>query len=197
MRVAFTIFSVLILLTAKGQEKEVKNKALPDHIKLQYAGSIGFLSLGAGYETGNKKFEFDLYYGYVPESVGGVEIHTLTGKTTFLPFKESTNKTVTINPLTLGAYVAYTFGDQYFLFAPEKYPLSYYDYPTALHVGGFIGGRITKHAKKKQLFSRIGLYYEIGTTDKEFISYYHNREALKFTDILNIGIGIKGSFRTN
>ena len=197
MRVLLTIKSVLIFLFTSGQEPEVKNKALPDHIKLQYAGSIGFLSLGAGYETGNKKFEFDLYYGYVPESVGGVEIHTLTGKTTFLPFKESDNKSVTINPLTLGAYVAYTFGDQYFLFNPEKYPLSYYDYPTALHAGVFLGGRITKNVKKKQLFSRVGLYYELGTTDKEFISYYHNREALKFTDILNVGIGIRGSFRAN
>ena len=197
MKVSFTIISVFIFLFSSGQDKEVKNKALPDHVKLQFAGSIGFLSLGAGYETGNKKFEFDLYYGYVPESVGGVEIHTLTGKTTFLPFKESNNKSVTVSPLTLGAYVAYTFGDQYFLFAPEKYPLSYYDYPTALHAGVFFGGRITKHAKRKQLFSRVGLYYEIGTTDKEFISYYHNMEALKFTDILNVGIGIKGSFRNN
>ena len=197
MKVSFTIISVFIFLFSSGQGKEVKNKALPDHVKLQFAGSIGFLSLGAGYETGNKKFEFDLFYGYVPESVGGVEIHTLTGKTTFLPFKESNNKSVTVSPLTLGAYVAYTFGDQYFLFAPEKYPLSYYDYPTALHAGVFLGGRITKHAKKKQLFSRVGLYYEIGTTDKEFISYYHNMEALNFTDILNVGIGIKGSFRAN
>lgn len=197
MKILFTILFLLNFSVSDAQDSSQKNRALPDHVKLQFAGSIGFLSLGAGYETRNKNWDFDLFYGYVPESIGGVEIHTLTAKTTFSPIKPLTTGSIAIRPLSVGAFVAYTFGEQYFLFNPEKYPLSYYDYPTALHIGAFLGGRISKESKKKSMFSNVGLYYEVGTNDREFISYIHNKNSIKFTDIINIGIGLRGSFRSN
>jgi hypothetical protein len=67
----------LLVITGKifAQKKGFKIKP-PDHIKVQYAGGIGFISIGAGYSTKNQKLEGDLSYGYLPKSVGGIRIHS-------------------------------------------------------------------------------------------------------------------------
>lgn len=166
------------------------HKLLPDFVKVQYAGSIGFTSFGLGYQTRKDRLEGDLYYGYVPKSVGGVHIHALSGKGTLQLINKVKLKSIELRPLALGAVVSYTFGKQYFGFSPDNYPFSYYDFPTALHIGGFIGGRVDKVLKTGR---KVGLYYELGSTDKEIASFLANRRSLHPTDILNLGVGIRTS----
>jgi hypothetical protein len=171
-----------------------RSKWLPDHAKLQFAGGIGFLSIGAGYKTKKDKLHGDLYYGYTPKSVGGLHIHALTAKGTWFPFKNIELKTIQIRPFTAGLLVNYTFGKQYFGFTPENYPFDYYDFPTAFHVGGFIGGQVNKEIRNPWGIKRIGLYYELGTYDVEVLSYARNPNALSIADILNLGIGVIATF---
>ena len=174
-----------------AQTQKKPNSIAPDHIKFQYAGGIGFLAIGLGYESKKGKTEGDFFYGYVPKKPGGIEIHAVTGKFTWSPLKIINKGVIQIKPLSFGVLLNYTFGDQYFLFSPENYPYSYYGYPTALHAGAFIGGQINgKPLKAKQL----GLYYELGIYDVELASYLSNSKGLKLGDILNLGIGVKKSF---
>ena len=177
--------------TATANDTSRRHTLLPDHVKVQYAGGIGFTSVGLGYQSRNDRLEGDFYYGYVPKSVGGVHIHTVSSKLTWFPIKKIDLKSVELRPLSAGVTLSYTFGKQYFLFWPENYPYSYYDFPTALHTGVFIGGRIDKPFKNKR---KIGLYYELGSNDREITSFVQNGRSLKLTDILNLALGIRTSF---
>ena len=44
-------------------------RMIPTHVKVQYAGGMGFLSFGAGWDYGRKcQWETDLYLGFLPRS---------------------------------------------------------------------------------------------------------------------------------
>ena len=166
-----------------AQTEKKKTGLLPHHAKLQYAGSIGFLSIGVGYEFAKKKLQADVYYGYVPESIGGVNIHSVTGKLTWLPLSIERNK-YTYSLLTAGFLVNYAFGKQYD-FSLEDF--DYYGFPTAAHIGLFVGGGITRN--------RLGLYYELGSTDRDLVSFVNNTKGIRFDEIIHIGFGARLSFR--
>ncbi|ANE52040.1 hypothetical protein [Flavisolibacter tropicus] len=185
------MFAIVLLL---GHLAVSAQKWLPDHTKLQYAGGIGFLSVGVGYHNKKDKLQGDVFYGFTPASVGGLDIHALTVKGTWFPLKPINRKTWQLRPLSTGLQVNYTFGKQYFGFTPDNYPYDYYKFPTALHAGAFIGGQVNKQVSSRRGIKRIGLYYELGTYDVELASYVRNRKALSVPDILNLGIGIVTSF---
>lgn len=170
-----------------SRQKKGFTRLLPHHGKLQFAGGIGFLSAGIGYTSGGKRMQYDIYYGYVPESAGGVTIHSVTGKLTWIALRHKLDKNVQWDMLSAGILFNYAFGKQYFLFSPRNYPYHYYGFPTAAHAGFFAGGGLR--------YKKTGFYYEIGTTDKELLSYINNNRSLGLMDIINIGIGIRFDFR--
>lgn len=192
--IALLLLLLLPFFKAEAQKDSFRSKWLPDHSKAQYAGGIGFLSVGVGYANKKDKLHGDLYYGYTPASIGGVSIHALTSKLSWFPVKVITHKSIQVKPLSAGLLVNYTFGKQYFGFTPENYPFGYYGFPTAFHIGAFIGGQVNKKISNKRNVKRIGLYYELGTYDVELFSYLGNRKALALTDIFNLGIGVVTSF---
>ncbi|RZJ63061.1 MAG: hypothetical protein EOO47_28980, partial [Flavobacterium sp.] len=74
LRLKKSIFSFLILLLTSSQlfgQKSFLERLKPDEINLQYAGSIGFVSAGAGYHFFKEKTTLSFHIGYVPESLGG------------------------------------------------------------------------------------------------------------------------------
>lgn len=183
MRVSIAIgFILLLFVNVQAQEPKPRPGIIPDHLKVQYAGSIGFVSIGAGYEWAKKKLNSDLFYGFVPKSAGGVDIHSLTAKLTWLPLS-TVKKDCRIDWLTTGILLNYAFGRRYHLFSRTKYSFVYYGFPTAAHVAIFAGGGISR--------KKLGLYYEFGTTDRDVVSYVNNRKAIGFFEIINIGIGAK------
>lgn len=185
MKVWVAICCVCWVLPVVSQPKPLKKRTgiAPHHVKLQFAGSIGFLSVGTGYEFAKKKLQADVYYGYVPKQIGGINIHSVSAKLTWLPVSLHKND-YTFNLLTTGFLANYAFGKQYD-FSRESF--SYYGFPTAAHFALFVGGGITKN--------KFGLYYELGSTDRELVSFASNNKGLKFHDILNIGIGARYRFR--
>ena len=133
------LFGVLLIMSsAMNAQEPGKKNAWPDHLKLQHAGGIGYFSIGAGYLLGNGNLEADLMYGFVPESIGGLDIHSLSSRISWLPIK-SIGSSLRLEPLATGVIVNYTFGKQYFGFTPENYPFAYYNYPTSLHAAFFPG----------------------------------------------------------
>jgi hypothetical protein len=185
MKVLFAIFCIsMVPLHAMSQPEKNKSGILPHHAKLQFAGSIGFISVGAGYEFAKKKLQGDFYYGYVPEKVGGINIHSITAKLTWLPVSIKKND-FKFDLLTAGVLVNYAFGKQYDI-SLESF--EYYGFPTAAHFALFVGGGITKN--------KVGVYYEVGSTDRELVSYFSNLKGeLKFHEIINIGIGARVKLR--
>lgn len=182
----------LLVITEKisAQKKGFKIKP-PDHIKVQYAGGIGFISIGAGYSTKNQKLEGDLSYGYLPKSIGGIRIHSISGKVTWIPIHSVSIKKYQVEPLMTGLIVNYSFGKQYFSFDPPYYPYWYYSFPTAIHSALFLGSRIGFNFLPNTFVRRVSLYYEILSFDREIISLVSNTKSLQITDIITLSLGVK------
>src|SRR5436190_17912153 len=182
----------LLVTTGKisAQKKSFKIKP-PHHIKAQYAGGIGFISIGAGYSTKNQKLEGDLYYGYLPKSIGGISIHSLSGKVTWIPIHPVSIKKYQVEPLMTGLIVNYNFGKQYFSFDPPYYPYRYYSFPTAIHSALFLGSRIGLNLPPNTCVNRLSLYYEVLSFDREIISFISNTKSLQVGDIITLSLGLK------
>jgi hypothetical protein len=173
-----------------AQKKGLKIKP-PDHIKVQYAGGIGFISIGAGYSTKNQKLEGDLYYGYLPKSIGDIRIHSISGKITWIPIHSVSIKKYKVEPLMTGLVINYSFGKQYFSFDPPYYPYRYYSFPTAIHSALFLGSRIRHDFPSQAFVQRISVYYEILSFDREIISFVSNTKSLQVGDIITLSLGVR------
>jgi hypothetical protein len=181
--------SCVLLLGSRqvyGQEKTYS----PYHAKLQYAGNLGFLSVGVGRTFLKEKLETDLFLGYLPEQIGGDDIWTTALKTTFVPIRPLPVGSLDWQLLRTGLQLGYTFGDEYFVSEPrDKYPKGYYGFPTALHLYFFVGGQVDFSRVEK--LSRFGVYYEFGSSAEYMISYVQNPKYLGPGKIFNLALGLR------
>ncbi|MCW3074406.1 MAG: hypothetical protein JWP69_1475 [Flaviaesturariibacter sp.] len=190
----FLLVFCTVQASAQDSEEPRRHWLVPHHAKLQYAGGIGFLAAGVGYANRKEKLEMDLFYGYVPKSLDGLPIHTTTAKFAWWPIRPITAKGLQVKPLATGLLVNYTFGKQYFAFSPEHYSFRYYDHPTSLHAGIFLGSAIQTKPNPNKRIRQWGLYYELLAYDVDIFSYAGNRKALSLADIVTLGIGVKAKF---
>ncbi len=190
-KMVFISFLLFVFQTGSGQ-KAILRAIQPHHAKLQFAGSIGYLSAGVGYRNRKQNVEGDVFYGYVPKRFGGMTMHALSAKATIHVLPQIKFRGLDVRPLSGGVLLNYTFGKQYFLFSPENYPYNYYGFPTVLHAGFFAGGNVSARFHKKSL-NRLAVYYELGTNDAELKSYLGNN-SIPLKEILNLAIGIKTTF---
>jgi len=190
---AMILLFLLVITEAVSAQKESFIKP-PDHINIQYAGGTGFIAVGAGYSNKNQRLEADLYYGYLPESIGGVSIHSISAKFVWIPISVVRGKKNILEPLTTGLVVNYSFGKQYFSFDPPNYPYRYYSFPTAIHSALFLGSRVGFNFPTNTFVRRLSLYYEILSYDREIISLVSNPKSLHITDIITLSLGVKLNF---
>lgn len=171
------------------------SRLIPQYEKIQYAGSMGLLSVGIGWDYGKKaQWETDLFLGYLPgfgKSKGHV---TITLKENYIPWKiDIKSSKWMFEPFTVSLYMNKIFGDEFWSKEPDKYPDGYYGLATNLRFNLAFGQRINFKVKPLGLSEHLTLFYEFGTNDLYIISYATNR-YLKFTDIFNLSLGIKFQF---
>lgn len=160
----------------------------PDHGKAQLAGWIGFVSPGLGYAWLERRLEGDLFFGWVPRAIGGEDIFSLTSKLTWRPVRLGAPDGLAVHPLSLSVQMTYTFGREYWVFEPSRYPSpDYYPLPSALRgglgVGGDVGGRLRGR--------RVSLYYELVALDLLLGHWIGNRHALGIADVLSLALGVR------
>jgi hypothetical protein len=176
-------------------EQDIKRKwYLPDYIKAQFAGNIGFISGGPGYISRNKTLETDLMFGFLPQKFGGDALVSTTLKTTYSPWRIPLKNTYYIKPFSIGFYLSYTFGTQFDTKLPSHYPVGYYWWATSFRPGAYIGGKIGKEVTLGKRRKSLEAYYELGTYDLLLISYVQNTGYLKPSDIVNLAIGLRLGF---
>lgn len=162
---------------------------MPHYVPLQFAGNIGFLSAGAGYNSKKQNYQLALMYGYVPRSIARSSIHTITAKNNFpLGWYGIKNDRTVIPYLGLGLTVE--IGGNAFFRMPSHFPESYYDFPKNLHVIAYGGVRL------RQLFNDevkalrgVEFYAEAGTVDV-YIWYKTISNQIKFHQIFSLAIGV-------
>lgn len=167
---------------------------MPDHLKFQFAGNIGFLSGGPGYISNNKTLETDLLFGFLPQKFGGDGLLSTTLKTTYSPWSIPLKNSFYIKPFSIGFYLSYTFGKQFDTKLPSYYPVGYYWWATSFRPGAYIGGKLGKDLVINKRQRSLEMYYELGTYDLLLISYVQNTGYLKPADIVNLAIGLRYGF---
>lgn len=161
---------------------------LPDQAKLQLAGAMGFLSPGVGYALAGRRLELDAFLGYVPEGVGGVELWSVTGKVTWLPWRVGLPRGWTARPLTVAAQLTHTFGDRFFLVLPDRYGPGYYPLPTSLRAALALGAGVGRPAWG---FEHVGAYAEVVAVDIPFAYLLSNLGTVRASEVLSVAVGLR------
>lgn len=179
--------------------KELKKATfslVPSSYLVQYAGSVGLFSAGAGWDYGRQKqWSTDFMLGYVPKYDTDRAKLTLTLHQTYTPFKVQLHKQISYHPLRAGAYLNTTLGKQFWYKEPDKYPNSYYRFSTRLRINIFVGQDFTYKIKSNSsYFEGIKFYYDLHTSDLYLISGVQNK-YLKFDDYIGLALGVKLQIR--
>ncbi len=164
-------------------------KYLPGYMKIQYAGGIGFLSIGAGYTFFHHRLDVSMFYGYVPKGLSIHSLHSISLQLTakFLKYKV---KKVEILPLNFGWYAHHTFGNEFWLTLPDKYTKGYYWWSPGRTAGIFLGGEIkTKLILKNTPAAGTAFYVRVGSRGLYIASKFGNK-TIPLKDIFELGFGI-------
>lgn len=191
------IILFLFAVTFKSSAQQLKF-LIPDAAITQFAGSIGYVSVGAGYDLfKNKRGNLDFNYGYVPKSKGG-ELHSLTVKFAYRPFEVKIKDWAKFYPFNPGFFATYTFHkDLSFRFSTDDYPKGYYFWSEALRPHLSFSNEIefdTKKILKGSKIKAISVYSEFNTNEYYLINYFQNMKELSISDIFLLGIGVRVKF---
>jgi hypothetical protein len=168
------------------------SSACSKKISLQYAGSIGYHSIGISYHLPKIKSDVSFHFGYVPKNQGG-QLHIGAIKYVFQPVRIRMGNTVTFYPINPGLFLSYHFGNDYHLLWPkDQYPSGYYWWSSGLREHLSLSTELKikmKHADKNAI-KGISVYTEINTNDLYLYSYFANPDYFTLDKIVKIGFGM-------
>ena len=159
----------------------------PHFIPVQFAGNMGFLSTGIGYEARKQNYQLALVYGYVPKSLGRVTVHSITAKNTFPLYRFFIDKNRIMIPYgAIGLNVE--IGGRSFLTLPDNMPAGYYDFPKSTHLIGAVGLKY-KHIMNRRAFRAVEYFAELTSVDA-YIWYKVRSDEVSMRQILSGAVGI-------
>lgn len=158
---------------------------IPDHYTLQYAGGIGFLSFGAGYNV-RDKYEPSLFIGFVNKAFGNSTraVTTISFKNSFNLFSRHTPDNIRLKG---GIAVNMGYTNNTFRKLPPHYPEKYY-FQNMVFLSPFIGGEWLFNIESKRL-KYGGFYFEFTTRDAYLLECIRTR-YVRFNEIWNLAIGL-------
>lgn len=188
-KLLLSLLAFLIVDVASAQ----KDGFVPDFLTMQYAGSIGFLSVGAGYDVFNNHAMLSLQYGYVPVRKGG-GLNVLSAKLLFRTGTVGLSQKTTIEPLSAGMMVSYHLGSEFQSRWPgHRYPDGYYWWRTSLKVHLNTQTSIT-YKLGSDRFESITGFLDLNINELYLVSYFQNAGALSLADIVKVGYGVRLNF---
>lgn len=167
---------------------------VPTYSKLQFAGNMGLLSIGTGWDYGKRnQWETDLLFGYLPKFDSKRSKITMTLKQNYIPWNLRLGEgPFSFEPLTTGLYFNTVFGDEFWVGEPDRYPSGYYGFSSKIRIHIFLGQRLTFDIPrtKRYMARSITLFYELSSCDLYVVSAFTNR-YLKPSDYLSLSFGLK------
>lgn len=162
----------------------------PTHVKMQYAGGMGVLSTGVGWDYGKRRqWETDVLLGYLPAKYASDFLLTLTVKQNYIPWSMSFDKHWALEPFYCGMYLTTIAGEEFWKKEPGRYPNRYYNFSTKIRPYIFIGQRMNFNLKNS-IVQHTSLFYEVSTCELYIISKATNR-SLTMRDVLRFSFGAK------
>lgn len=167
------------------------NRLIPQQTKLQFAGSMGMFSTGAGWYYGRKEqWETDLFIGFIPRMNGSEGHVTITVKQTYTPFQFHINDSFSYEPLTTGIYLNKIFGEYFWNRLPEKYPKGYYFWAVNTRFHVFLGQAFAFKLSEKTMGKSLSFFYEFNTNDLYLISAWSNK-TIGLKDVIGLSFGLR------
>lgn len=115
----------------------------PTHVKMQYAGGMGVMSAGVGWDYGKRRqWETDFLIGYLPPKYATDLLFTLTVKQNYIPWSMSFDEHWALEPFYCGLYLTTIAGEEFWKKEPGRYPNRYYNFSTKIRPYIFIGQRM-------------------------------------------------------
>ncbi|MDY3847153.1 MAG: hypothetical protein SOZ58_02360 [Prevotella sp.] len=167
---------------------------IPTQTVIQYAGNMGFMSVGIGWDYGrHKQWETNLLFGYLPKISSHRGKLTMTLKENYLPWSLYLKRGWMFEPLSCGLYLNTVFGSEFWERQPSRYPDKYYEpLNTKVRINVFLGQRITKiiPTNRRKFLKSVSLFYEVSTCDL-YIRLAVMERKVSVWDILGLSLGIK------
>ncbi|NPD44842.1 MULTISPECIES: hypothetical protein [unclassified Lentimicrobium] len=163
-----------------------------DHASLQYAGGIGWIAGGMGFDFVNDKIAIDFLAGYLPTGIGGVRVFTLNLKSNYKPWHFRVNENLSIVPINIGFISSHAIGEQYNKNKKGIYPEGYYWWPANNRIGPSIGQNyfFTITSGKRRV---VEIYWDLSCDDFGLYTYFDNK-TVKLHHIFNFDLGFKWYF---
>lgn len=166
---------------------------IPTHTKLQFAGNMGLVSLGTGWDYGKRnQWETDIFFGILPKYQSNRTKITMTLKQNYLPWSIDLGRDFSVEPLACGMYFNTVFGSEFWTNEPERYPKGYYGFSSRVRIHIFLGQRLTYDIPPRlRLGARaVTFFYELSTCDLYVVSAFTNK-YLRPRDYLSLSFGLK------
>jgi hypothetical protein len=187
------LFLAFYLSKIPGAIAQQKSQAIPDFVVTQYAGSIGYASVGLGYDITHKT-RASLHYGFVPETKGG-NLHILSTKFMYSPQVIELNENIQLNPFDFGIMTTYHFGKKFHDRWPSRYPEGYYWWTSSIRFHLITESSFTYSIpKSKSFFKSVTGYIEFNINDLYIVSLAQNPNSVSLFDMVNAGIGVRLRF---
>ncbi|MBQ1973964.1 MAG: hypothetical protein II222_06485 [Paraprevotella sp.] len=178
----------------KANRERQWQRLIPTHLKLQYAGSIGFMSLGVGWSYGkSNQWETDLMFGFVPKYDSDKNKLVFTVKQSYIPWiVRFGDSDFNFKPLACGVFFSSVLTGDFWISEPDRYPGGYYNFSTRFRANIFLGQRITYfHPREKRTYIQgCSLYYEFSACDADLVTFFGDK-CIKIEDILSLALGLK------
>lgn len=169
----------------------VWNSMIPNLYTLQYAGGIGTLSFGIGWDYGkNNQWETHFMAGFVRKMYDLPSYATITLRETFIPWRMQLSPMWSIRPLSVSLSVNSILNGDFWVSEPDRYPSGYYGFSSKVRFHLGLGQRVCFTIPKQKRFAarEISLYYEISTCDL-YVRQKFMGTDIPLKDIIIIGIG--------
>lgn len=167
---------------------------IPTHSKIQFAGNMGLVSVGTGWDYGKRnQWETDLFLGFLPKYDSDKAKVTFTVKQNYIPWSFQIGESpVSVEPLTCGLYFNTVFGEEFWVNEPDRYPKGYYGFSSKVRTHIFLGQRVTLQVPPqfRVMAKQITFFYELSTCDLYLVSAFTN-SYLKPKDYLCLSFGLK------
>ena len=167
---------------------------IPTHTKIQFAGNMGLLSLGTGWDYGKRnQWETDVFLGVLPKYQSDCTKLTFTLKQNYIPWSLQIKESrFSAEPLTCGMYFNTVFGDEFWVNEPDRYPKGYYGFVQSTHPRFLSDNALrmisTRAADLRQKPLRCST--KSSTCDLYIVSAFTNK-YLKPKDYLSLSFGVK------
>lgn len=167
---------------------------IPTQSVIQFAGNMGLLSFGVGWEYGrHKQWETHLLFGFLPRYGSDRPKMTMTLKENFIPWSIYIRRGWAVEPLAVGVYFNTVFGPEFWRSQPTRYPDSYYPFlSTKVRVNVFAGQRLELElpSNRRKFVKSVTAFYELSTCDLYLRALVQDGKV-SLCDIFGLSLGLK------